>query len=229
MKNSKIGASPVVRPENLTETVSKIINSIITSKFSHFLSRDELFNEAFCSCFEYLNKDLEKRSYVGVIYKRAYGAISDYINASQSSVKITKNKDSKNYLYKNQKELEEGLNEGDILVRNAKNNIQFSEEIEMTHLVDSSVYNNPFEKLTMEEEEENNQLLAEKIEDFVNSNFSSKEKLVFLKRIKGNTKLKEVANDLNVSTQRVGYIQKQLCFKLKDEFNLHHNTLMCNN
>ena len=83
--------------------------------------------------------------------------------------------------------------------------------------------------MSLEEEEKNNQLLAEKIEDFVNTNFSNKEKLVYLKRIKGNTKLKEVANDLNVSTQRVGYIQKKVCFKLKDKFNLHHDNLMCNN
>ena len=229
MKKLKNGASSAVRPENLTETVSKVINSIITSKFSHYLSREELFNEAFCACFEYLNKDLVNRSYVGVIYKRAHGAISDYVNASQSSVKITKNKDSKGHLYKYQSEAEEEMSNGDRLVRNAKDNVEFSEEIEMTYLTDNSLYNNPFELLSLEEEEKNNQLLAEKIEDFVNSNFSNKEKLVYLKRIKGNTKLKEVANDLNVSTQRVGYIQKQLCFKLKDKFNLHHDNLMCNN
>ncbi len=229
MKDFKHGASSVIRPEKLTETVSKIINSIISSKFSYFLSREELFNEAFCSCFEYLNKDIKKRSYVGVIYKRAHGAISDYVNASKSSVKITKNKDSKGHLYKYQCEADEDLSDGDILVKNAKDNVEFSKEIEMAYLADNSLYNDPFEILSLGEQEKNNQLLVEKIDDFVNSNFSNKEKLVYLNRIKGNTKLKEVANDLNVSIQRVGYIQKQLCVKLKGKFDLLHDNLICNN
>ena len=36
-------------------------------------------------------------------------------------------------------------------------------------------------------------------------------------------KLKNVANDLKISAQRVSYIQKQICIKLKDKFQLKYS------
>lgn len=229
MKSYKNGASSVVRPENLSETVSKIINSIILSKFKYFDTKEELFNEAYCACFEYVAKNSKERSVVGIIYKRAYGAICDYINKNQSLVKITKNKSSKNYLYKYQSEDNDSLTEGDILVKNAKDKIDFSEETSVYNLIDNSIYSDPFEKLSEEEDHKNNYSLAIKIEEFVKSDFSKRDQYIFDNRVKGNLKLKEVADGLNISTQRVSYIEKQICFKLKDKFNLHQIGAMCNN
>lgn len=226
MTHTKIGASSVVRPENLEETICKLTNRVISDKYKFYSDREELFNEGFCAALEYVKENPTKRSVVALIYKRIFGALADFINRNSSSVKITKNRDSRRCLYQNANITDEANSEGELLVRNAKIDIGLNVDI-VDNLEDP--FENPEESFIAKEDERQNKEIFEGILDFVSQNLNSRDMKIFEMRLLGDKKLKDVSKELNISKARVNILEKKICGSLSQQFGARFQNMMCNN
>lgn len=226
MKNTKIGASSVVRPGELESTISKLTNKIISEKYKHFSDREELFNEGFCAAWEYVSENPNERSVVALIYKRIFGALADFVNRNSSIVKITKNRDSRRCLYQNANITDEANSEGELLVRNAKMDIGLNLDI-VENLVDP--FENPENLFINKEDGVQNKEICQGILDFVTKNLNSRDMKIFEMRLLGDKKLKEVSKELKISTSRVSKLEKNICGSLSQQFGARFQNMMCNN
>jgi len=215
MKNTKTGASSVVRPGELESTISKLTNKIISDKYKHFLDREELFNEGFCAAWEYVSENPNERSVVALIYKRIFGALADFVN-----------RDSRRCLYKNANITDEANSEGELLVRNAKMDIGLNLDI-VENLVDP--FENPENLFINKEDGLQNKEICQGILDFVTQNLNSRDMKIFEMRLLGDKKLKEVSKELKISTSRVSKLEKNICGSLSQQFGARFHNMMCNN
>ena len=225
MTNTKKGASSVVRPDNIDSTVLKLTGTIISKKFKFFKDKRDLYNEAYCAALKYINEKPKERLFLGLIYKRIYGALTDYVNNEASIVKITKNKQSKLCLYQKYN-IDDKSTDGEKFVKNAKQSVELSEEI-----INKTVSENNCIQKKIEGRENELQFtnLALEIKEYVNENFCKRDKEIFEKRILNSLKLKEVSRDINMSSQRVNILEKNICNNLKSQFGTRFQDLMCNN
>ena len=226
MKNTKTGASSVIRPEELESTISKLTNKIISDKYKHFSDREELFNEGFCAAWEYVSENPSKRSVVALIYKRIFGALADFVNKNSSPVKITKNNESRKCLYQNSSITDDASSDGEILVRNAKMDIGLNLDI-VENLADP--FENPEKSFINKEDERQNKEIFKGILNFVNDNLNSRDMKIFEMRLLGDKKLKEVSKELKISTSRVSKLEKNICGSLSQQFGARFDNMMCNN
>ncbi|MDB2636799.1 sigma-70 family RNA polymerase sigma factor [Alphaproteobacteria bacterium] len=226
MKNTKIGASSVVRPEELESTISKLTNRIISDKYKYVSDREDLFNEGFCAAWEYVSENPSKRSVVALIYKRIFGALADFVNKNSSPVKITKNNESRKCLYQNSSISDEINSDGEILVRNAKMNIGLNLDI-IENLADP--FESPENSFLKKEDEKQNREILDGILDFANQRFNSRDIKIFEMRLLNGKKLKDVSKELNISTQRISKLEKNICGSLNLEFGARFQNMICNN
>ena len=226
MKNTKIGASSVVRPEELESTIGKLTNRIISDRYKHVSDREDLFNEGFCAAWEYVSENPSKRSIVALIYKRIYGALADFVNKNSSPVKITKNNESRKCLYQNSNISEEINSDGEILVRNAKMNIGLNLDI-IENLADP--FEGPEKSFLKKEYEKQNREILDGILNFANQKFNSRDIKIFKMRLLNGQKLKEVSKELNISSQRISKLEKNICGSLNLEFGARFQNTICNN
>lgn len=226
MKNTKTGASSVVRPQEIESTICKLTNKIISDKYNYVSDREELFNEGFCSAWEYVSESPSERSVVALIYKRIFGALADFVNKNSAPVKITKNKDSVRCLYQNANITDEANSEGEQLVRNAKMDIELNLDI-VENLADP--FENPEKSFINKEDDRHNKEIFEGILDFVSQNLNSRDMKIFEMRLLGDKKLKDVSKKLNISKSRVNKIEKKICGSLSQQFGARFQNMMCDN
>jgi len=238
MTSTNYGASSVIRPENLAKdkdkriiVVCKLINKIISNKYSHItdkrgdMKKTDLFNEGYLAALDYLNKYPEK-SVVALLYKRIDGALADYFNRNSATVKITKNKDSKRALYKKDDISDENSTEGELFVRNAKQNVDISD------LSDEILSDESMQHQELLENEEKTVFFDQLYGDIINeveNNFSLRDKKIFEMRVLQKKKLKEVSKIMNFSLQRVNKIEKNIFGSLKFKFGNKFNSVICDN
>lgn len=226
MTNTKLGASSVVRPDQLTDTISRLTNRLISDRFTFYHDRADLFNEGFCAALEYVSENPKERSIVALLYKRIFGALSDYINKNSSVVKITKNKETKNCYYKNSEISEQLSSDGERRVKNAKQNIELNEDI-LNNLIDLN--KNPEEVCLMNETSDEAKELLDGVLDFASENLNSRDHKIFEMRYLENKKLREVSKELNISTQRINKLEKNISNSLSLKFGGRFQEMMCNN
>ena len=226
LTHTKIGASSVVRPENLEETICKLTNRVISDKYKFYSDREELFNEGFCAAWEYVSENPNERSIVALIYKRIFGALADFINKNSSIVKITKNRDSRRCLYQNANITDEANSEGELLVRNAKMDIGLNLDI-VENLADP--FENPENLFINKEDEMQNNEIFQGILNFVSQNLNSRDMKIFEMRLLGDKKLKEVSKELKISKSRVSKLEKNICGSLSLQFGARFQNIICNN